>query len=113
MPTYHIDTYGCQMNVLDSELAEGQLRKLGFEPAESRKAADLILINTCSVREHAEHKVWSRLGEVAIQKRNNPDLIVGMLGCMAQEWQDKVRRKAPGVDIVLGPRQIGEVGEVI
>ena len=113
MPTYHIDTYGCQMNVLDSELAEGQLRKLGFEPAESRKAADLILINTCSVREHAEHKVWSRLGEVAIQKRNNPDLIVGMLGCMAQEWQDKVRRKAPVVDIVLGPRQIGEVGEVI
>jgi tRNA-2-methylthio-N6-dimethylallyladenosine synthase len=113
MKRYYLETFGCQMNVLDSELAAGQLRKLGWEKTPERGAADMVLFNTCSVREKAEHKVWSRLGELAIRKRRDPELIVGVLGCMSQNHEEKLVRRAPHVDIVLGPRQIGELGAAV
>ncbi|RME74090.1 MAG: tRNA (N6-isopentenyl adenosine(37)-C2)-methylthiotransferase MiaB [Planctomycetota bacterium] len=110
---YYLETFGCQMNVLDSEIAAGQLRQLGWEPTDEREQAELVLFNTCSVREKAEHKVWSRLGELARRKRRNPDLLVGVLGCMAQNHKEKLRRRAPHVDLILGPRQIGELGAAL
>ncbi|GIW71463.1 MAG: tRNA-2-methylthio-N(6)-dimethylallyladenosine synthase [Planctomycetota bacterium] len=110
---YFIETFGCQMNVLDSELAEGQLRRLGWERTQQLGRADLVLFNTCAVREHAEHKVWSRLGELARRKRRRPDLLVGVLGCMAQNHQQALLERAPHVDLVLGPRQLGALGEAL
>jgi tRNA-2-methylthio-N6-dimethylallyladenosine synthase len=108
-----IETFGCQMNLLDSELIVGSLRRQGYEPTEQREEADLVLYNTCAVREHAEEKVWSRLGEVRRLKRRRPDLIVGVLGCMAQEWKEEIFRRAPHVDLVAGTRELGEIGRYI
>src|SRR5467141_922657 len=84
MRKLYLETFGCQMNVLDSELVLGQLRAHGYRLVEDRDAADVIIYNTCSVREHAEQKVWSRLGELQIRKHDQPGLVVGVLGCMAE-----------------------------
>jgi tRNA-2-methylthio-N6-dimethylallyladenosine synthase len=108
-----IETFGCQMNVLDSELVVGTLKRRGFELTEERRAADLVLFNTCAVRDHAEDKVWSRLGQVKVEKRRNPDLIIGVLGCMANEWKETILRRAPHVDIVCGTRDFGEIGRFV
>src|ERR1700716_2424061 len=80
----YLETFGCQMNVLDSELVLGQLRAQGYESTDDRDAADVILFNTCSVREHAEQKVWSRLGELRPRKAAEPHLVIGVIGCMAE-----------------------------
>src|SRR6516225_8754308 len=80
----YIETVGCQMNVLDSELVVGSLRRQGFQLTEDATDADLILFNTCSVRQHAEDKIYSALGTLRIHKRRHPEKIVGVLGCMAQ-----------------------------
>ena len=98
----YIETVGCQMNVLDSELVVGTLRRQGYELAHSAADADVIFFNTCSVREHAEDKVYSALGRVQHLKRRNPDTVIGVLGCMAQKDQDLIRRRAPYVDMVVG-----------
>ena len=109
----YIETFGCQMNVLDSELVVGTLRRRGYELTEAREAADLVLFNTCSVREHAEDKVWSRLGLLKADKRRRPDLIVGVLGCMANEWKEAILKRAPLVDIVCGTRDFGDIGRFV
>ena len=90
-----LNTYGCQMNVLDSELVKGQLEALGYRFVDQADNADVVLLNTCSVREQSEHKVWSALGRLKIQKeKERPDLIVGVLGCMAErEGQGIVDRR--------------------
>ncbi len=108
-----IETFGCQMNELDSELVVGTLSRRGYRLTADRSEADLILFNTCSVREHAEDKVWSRLGQLKAQKRRRPDLIVGVLGCMANEWKETILRRAPLVDIVCGTRDFGEIGRFV
>jgi tRNA-2-methylthio-N6-dimethylallyladenosine synthase len=74
----YLETFGCQMNVLDSELVLGQLRAQGFQSVENRDEADVIIYNTCSVREHAEQKVWSRLGELRQRKKDDPGLVIGV-----------------------------------
>jgi tRNA-2-methylthio-N6-dimethylallyladenosine synthase len=109
----YIETVGCQMNVLDSELVVGGLRRQGYELTTTPADADLILFNTCSVRQHAEDKVYSALGRVRSLKRRHPERVVGVLGCMAQKDQDLVRRRAPHVDIVCGPGQLGQLPELI
>ncbi len=109
----YVETFGCQMNVLDSELVVGALRREGYEPTEDRKRADLVLFNTCSVREHAEDKVWSRLGELKPQKRRNPDLVIAVLGCMAQAHKDEILRRAPHVDIVCGTRDFPRLPRLV
>ncbi len=109
----YIETVGCQMNVLDSELVVGSLRRQGYELTHEPTDADVILFNTCSVRQHAEDKVYSALGRLRGHKRRHPDTIVGVLGCMAQKDQELVRRRAPHVDIVCGTGQLARLPELI
>ena len=91
----YIETVGCQMNVLDSELVVGSLRRQGYELIHEATEADVILFNTCSVRQHAEDKIYSALGRLRRHKQRHPSKIVGVLGCMAQKDQELVRRRAP------------------
>ena len=109
----YIETVGCQMNVLDSELVVGSLRRHGYELTHEAEAADVILFNTCSVRQHAEDKIYSALGRLRQHKRQHPDKIIGVLGCMAQKDQDDIRRRAPHVDIVCGTGQLARLPELI
>lgn len=108
-----IETVGCQMNVLDSELVVGSLRRQGYELVDEATDADVILFNTCSVRQHAEDKVYSALGRLAPLKRQFPEKVVGVLGCMAQKDQDLIRRRAPYVDLVCGTGQLARVPELV
>ena len=109
----YIETVGCQMNMLDSELVVAALRKDGYELADNPKDADTVLFNTCSVREHAEHKIYSALGRLKFSKRNRPQKVIGVLGCMAQKDQDLIFQKAPYVDIVVGTGQLAEIPRLI
>ena len=109
----YIETVGCQMNMLDSELVVAALRKQQLELTNDIKAADTILFNTCSVREHAEHKIYSQLGRIKFQKRNRPNMVIGVMGCMAQKDQELIFEKAPHVDLVVGTGQLGEIPRLI
>jgi tRNA-2-methylthio-N6-dimethylallyladenosine synthase len=111
--TLFIETVGCQMNVLDSELVVGSLRRQGYELVHEPTAADVILFTTCSVREHAEEKTYSALGRLAKHKRQHPHTVIGVLGCMAQKDQEEVRRRAPHVDMVVGTGQLARVPELV
>lgn len=102
-------TYGCQMNFSDAERMEGELKKLGYVATEEMAEADLIIINTCCVRETAEDKVYGKIGEIKALKRKNPDLILGITGCMAQKEGEKLIKRAPHIDFVLGTNKIHEV----
>src|SRR5438046_1267497 len=109
----YIETVGCQMNVLDSELVVGSLRRQGYELTHEATAADVILFNTCSVRQHAEDKIYSALGRLRSHKRRNPEKVIGVLGCMAQKDQELIRRRAPHVDIICGTGQLARLSELI
>lgn len=110
-PRYHLTSYGCQMNKLDSELVESKLQQQGYLPAVSEAEADVVLLNTCSVRQHAEDRVWSKLGRLRLQKRQRPELVVGVLGCMAQEHQRYLLARMPHVDLVVGPSAFGDIDQ--
>lgn len=99
----YIETYGCQMNINDTELIAGLVTKDGFELTEDPKFADVILVNTCAVREHAEARVIGRLADLNRQKLRRPEVLIGVLGCMAQHLGEKIIKAAPYVDLVLGP----------
>ena len=101
--TYFIETYGCQMNVADSELVESILKGEGYSKAAQLYGADAIFVNTCAIREHAEEKVHSQLGRYDLIKKENPDTIIGVLGCMAQSLKHDLLENRPFVDIILGP----------
>ncbi len=109
----YIETVGCQMNMLDSEMVVASLRKKGYELTDSTDDADTILFNTCSVREHAEHKTYSALGRLREHKKLNPHKVIGVMGCMAQKDQKLIFEKAPYVDIVVGPGQLQQIPELI
>ena len=109
----YIETVGCQMNMLDSELVVASLRKEGYELTSSKKDADTILLNTCSVRKHAEDKTYSSLGRLKLAKMHDPDKIIGVLGCMAQKDQRLIFQRAPYVDLVVGPGQLHQVPALI
>ncbi|MBR0193666.1 MAG: tRNA (N6-isopentenyl adenosine(37)-C2)-methylthiotransferase MiaB [Thermoguttaceae bacterium] len=113
MPTFYIETVGCQMNVLDSELVVATLLKDGWTQAESLKKADLILFNTCSIRAHAEDKIYSALGRLRLVKEAHPEKIIGVMGCMAQKDNSLIFRRAPFVELVCGPGQIARLPELI
>ncbi|HLU37789.1 MAG TPA: tRNA (N6-isopentenyl adenosine(37)-C2)-methylthiotransferase MiaB [Planctomycetota bacterium] len=108
-PTYYLHSYGCQMNKLDSELVESRLVQAGYERAPSEAVADVVLLNTCSVRQHAEDRVWSRLGVLRVRKRREPHLVVGVLGCMAEEHKHYLQARMPHVDLVVGPSAFGDI----
>src|SRR5262245_55331743 len=109
----YLETVGCQMNVLDSELVVGTLRKQGYEITHDPHDADVILFNTCSVRQHAEDKVYSALGRLRGHLHRHPDKVLGVLGCMAQKDQELIRRRAPHVAIVCGTGQLARLPELI
>ena len=109
----YIETVGCQMNVLDSELVVAALRQRGYELTGNPKQADTILFNTCSVREHAEQKIYSAVGRLKYAKDRRPDLVIGVIGCMAQKDQDLIFRRAPHVDLVVGTGQLSEIPGLI
>src|SRR5271169_2280570 len=99
----YVETYGCQMNIADSQLIAGILRKAGFSPAERAGDADVILLNTCAIRDHAEERVLQRVRELSALKRRTPELKIGLLGCMAQHNRAELLRKAPFLDLIAGP----------
>ncbi|HMB95679.1 MAG TPA: hypothetical protein VKK61_06535, partial [Tepidisphaeraceae bacterium] len=109
----YLETFGCQMNVLDSELVLGQLRAQGYESVEDREQADVIIYNTCSVREHAEQKVWSRLGELRDRKKSDPHLVIGVIGCMAEREGTKLFSRNPHVDVLCGPAELDKLPALI
>ena len=113
LPKVFIKTFGCQMNKLDTELSIGSLTKKGYSFAEDEKDADVILLNTCSVRDKAEHKVYSQLGSLRNQKEKNPELILGVLGCMAQNEGDKIFKRMPHVNLVCGTRMFSKLPELL
>src|SRR5438552_4797354 len=109
----YLETFGCQMNVLDSELVLSQLRAHGYEQTEERGEADVVLYNTCSVREHAEQKVWSRLGELRFAKQARPQLVIGVIGCMAEREGTDIFRRYPHVDILCGPGELDKLPAMV
>ena len=111
--SYRVETWGCQMNVLDGERMAGQLEARGFAPAPEGEPARVIILNTCSVREKAEDKVFSQLGVLARRKQADPDLVVGVTGCVAQVSGEEILERAPWVDFVAGTGQVERIGELV
>jgi tRNA-2-methylthio-N6-dimethylallyladenosine synthase len=108
-----IETWGCQMNELDSQRMVGQLMQQGVLPTRDPREADLILLNSCSVREKAVHKVYSRLGEYRLLKKDNQELLIGLCGCVAQQEGENALARVPDLDFVVGPGRVGELRQVI
>lgn len=112
---YTILTFGCQMNERDSEILGGVLQEMGYRETESIDVADLIVVNTCCVRESAENKIYGKIGSLKQYKQKNPDLLIAVCGCMAQKEgeADKIRRKAPHVDIIFGTNSAHLLPELV
>ncbi len=106
-------TYGCQMNQADSERYAGQLEELGYTMTDDLTAADVILLNTCCVRETAEDKILGKIGQLKHLKAKKPDLIIAVTGCMAQEWQERLFERAPHIDLVIGTHNIHKLIDLI
>src|SRR6202453_506091 len=113
MKRYHLTTFGCQMNEHDSERMRGMLESLGYTEAPARDEADLILFNTCSIRESADSRFISHLGEAKRLKREQPERIVGVGGCWAQSLKDEVFERFPFVDVAFGPGQVHKLAEFL
>ena len=111
--SYHIETYGCQMNVADSEVISGLLKNEGYIQTKDIHSASIIFVNTCAIREHAEDKVLSRLGFYNQIKQKNPNIIIGVLGCMAQNLKEQILESKPYVDIILGPDSYRRLPDMI
>jgi len=106
MKQVYLDTFGCQMNVADTDRMELLLFHSGYARTTDREEADLIVVNTCSIREKAEHKIYSLFGELRPLKERNPDLLFGLTGCMAQQEGERLVRRMPFIDFVMGPDNI-------
>ena len=110
---YYTITYGCQMNESDTERINGQLEELGYRPAEEMEDADIVIMNTCSVRQNAEEKVYGKIGEIKKLKDKNPDMLLGIAGCMAQENKGKLIERMPIIDFVIGPYHIHDLKDIV
>lgn len=110
---YYTITYGCQMNESDTERINGQLEELGYRPAEEMEDADIVIMNTCSVRQNAEEKVYGKIGEIKKLKDKNPDMLLGITGCMAQENKGKLIERMPIIDFVIGPYHIHDLKDIV
>ncbi|MBA2117966.1 tRNA (N6-isopentenyl adenosine(37)-C2)-methylthiotransferase MiaB [Bremerella alba] len=108
-----IETVGCQMNMLDSELVVASLRKQGYVLTTKPEEADTLLFNTCSVRAQSENKTYSHLGVLRDLKEKNPEKVIGVMGCMAQNHQHKIFTRAPYVDLIVGPGQLHQIPSMI
>ena len=115
-PKVYIKTFGCQMNIRDSEVISGLMKREGYQIVANESDADVLIYNTCSVRQHAEDRVWSEIGKYSTRKPANSltrKPIIGLVGCMAQNYKDEVFRRTPQVDFVVGPSDIHKIPEVI
>jgi len=112
-PKVLVKTFGCQMNVNDSEYIIGQLEQLGYSRTRDIFKSDLILLNTCCVRENVEQKIYSLISKIKKIKENNPSLILGICGCMAQKEKENIFKRAPYVDLIFSPSQINNLKEII
>ncbi|MFP4041673.1 MAG: tRNA (N6-isopentenyl adenosine(37)-C2)-methylthiotransferase MiaB, partial [Bacteroidales bacterium] len=110
---YYIETYGCQMNVADSEVVGSIMRDNGFEATRDIDSADLILVNTCSIRENAEQRIWGRLDVFRQIKEKNSGVKVGVIGCMAERLKEKLIDKEKSVDLVIGPDAYRDLPKLI
>ena len=106
--TYCLINYGCQMNESDTEHYAGQLQELGYKPNPDFHTADIIIVNTCCVRESAEKKIAGKIGELKAVKRANPDVVICVAGCMAQKDGEKLLKKHPQVDLLLGTAYVND-----
>ncbi len=113
MKRYHLTTFGCQMNAHDSERMQGMLESLGYEEAPERESADVILFNTCSIREAADERFVSHLYTARRVKRERPDVVIGVGGCWAQSVKDEVFERFPFVDVAFGPGQVHKLAEFL
>jgi tRNA-2-methylthio-N6-dimethylallyladenosine synthase len=113
MKTYHLTTFGCQMNEHDSERMKGMLDSLGYREAPQRAGADLILFNTCSIREKADERFVAHLQEARALKRRDPERVIGVGGCWAQSMKEQVFRQFPFVDVAFGPGQVHKLAEFL
>ncbi len=113
MKKIFLETFGCQMNVLDSELVEGQLKSLGYVFTSDISAAQVVLYNTCSVRELAEQKVYSRLGRLRVRKVDEPELVIGVIGCMAERDGVGMLKRLPHVDLMCGPGELDQLPHLL
>jgi tRNA-2-methylthio-N6-dimethylallyladenosine synthase len=113
VPRYKILTWGCQMNEEDSEQMSLYLQERGYQPAERVEDADVILLNTCSVRRKPEEKVFSTLGQLRKLKQRKPNLVIGVCGCMAQLRAEEIKRRAPHVDMIVGTAHVSQVGNLL
>ena len=111
--TFYIKTMGCQMNEYDSDFLAQSLISSGFSPVANSKHADIIIINTCTVRAKPEQKAFSLLGRMSELKQGNPGLIIGVVGCLAQQKGHELMKRFPQVDFVMGPRELGRIKEVL
>ncbi|MBO5737264.1 MAG: tRNA (N6-isopentenyl adenosine(37)-C2)-methylthiotransferase MiaB, partial [Clostridia bacterium] len=112
---YHIVTYGCQMNVHESEKIAGILRRLGYVETQTKEDADIIVFNTCCIRENAENHAFGNIGALKKMKKNNPNLLIAVGGCMTQEKgkTDVLKKKFPFIDIMFGTLNLEELGDLI
>jgi len=115
MPRFFLQTVGCQMNVLDSELVAAELRRAGYEQVDNIRQADIVLLNTCSVRQHAEDKIYSALGRLKPKPSDprKPKKIIGVLGCMAQKDRETILQRAPHVDLIVGPGRLSRLPSLL
>jgi len=104
---FYVQTFGCQMNVRDSEVICGILQKEGFNLTDNPEAADIVIVNTCSVRQHAEDRVWNAIAKYSDKQ------IIGLVGCMAQNYKQEIFEKSPKIDFVVGPQDIAQIAEVV
>ena len=111
--TFHVTTFGCQMNQHDSERIDGLLESLGYAQAEAASEADLIVLNTCSIRESADRRLETQLGNAKRFKAARPGVIVAVGGCWAQSLKDEVFERYPFVDVAFGPGQVDQLGEFL
>jgi tRNA-2-methylthio-N6-dimethylallyladenosine synthase len=112
-PRLYVETYGCQMNEADSDLIVGMFGKDGWARASEPEQADLVLVNTCAVRERAEERVFARAAELRALKRRRPETVLAIAGCMAEHLKDKLLERAPWVDVVAGPDSYRRLGELV
>ncbi|MBI3785244.1 MAG: tRNA (N6-isopentenyl adenosine(37)-C2)-methylthiotransferase MiaB [Deltaproteobacteria bacterium] len=113
MRSVYIETYGCQMNIADTELLFGHLGRNGYQRTADPQSADVILLNTCAIREHAEERIIGRLGDLVRMKNGRPDVQLGIAGCMAQHVRDKLMDRLPFVDFVVGPDAYRRLPELL
>ncbi|MFH1259762.1 MAG: tRNA (N6-isopentenyl adenosine(37)-C2)-methylthiotransferase MiaB [Elusimicrobiota bacterium] len=113
MPKVYIKTFGCQMNVYDSELIEQGLESKGYFLAKNREEADLLIVNTCAVRGHAEERALSAIGELKKLKQKNPNIIIVLAGCLAQHHQKKIFKRFAQIDLVLGTDQVADLPSLL